>query len=191
MEKIVKKDNCYIKLKNYHADDSTIRSVLMVKPFSIVIMNKYVTDLKVISEMDNITDVLELKRHYSGRRYSLFPVNYKQGKLSVDTERKPTNEDFGVLVISRRDLRLKHPEYKLASKETIIGITKDLAVEYINEVNAILKGDYYDIEIGKDGDVQEMKLLFITNKKELKRYIMSNINFIDKEFDEILNELCE
>ena len=154
-------------------------------------MDKRDKKLQVFSERDNIDNVFELKRNYNGRQYSTFPLYIDNGVFMVDTERKPTNEDIGVIAISRKEMRLRHPEYKLMPLGEIMKIVKSRAVKYMEAVNTLVSRMYHEVEIKKNNEVQTLRMIPITDKEKLKKYILGNIKFMDKEFDEILDELCK
>lgn len=191
MEKTYKKGDCSVTLRQCYADDNKMKELIAYQPFNLIIMDKRDKKLQVFSERDNIDNIFELKRNYNGRQYSTFPLYIDNGIFMVDTERKPINEDIGVIAISRKEMRLKHPKYKLMPLGEIMKIVKGMALEYMEAVNTLVSRMYYDVEIKKNDEIQTLRMIPITDKEKLKKYILGNIKFMDKEFDEILDELCK
>lgn len=191
MEKVLKKGDCSITLRQCYADDDMVKKLIAYQPFNLVIMDKKNKSLSLFSEIDKISNIKELRHNYSGRQHFIFPLFIQDGRLNVDTEKTPDNDDLGEIIISKRALRLRHPEYKLMPFKDILTMAKNFAKEYAEICNVLLDREYYDIEIKKGNVVQTLNTVLITDKNKLRDYILWNIKFMDKEFDEILDELCK
>lgn len=145
----------------------------------VILDDKY----KQYGKANNITNLRDLKKEYRGQTYIYYPI-----KISEDLVCTYSSEDecCGYLMISKRDLKSKHPYFRLKNKYEVKDFADFIAEDELEKFNLLLRGSVYNCLLSVDNRIYAFDNLLSEKYEHVVSDVMNNLDFIDVELDKFL-----
>lgn len=183
-----KENNYTINIEKCYGLQNDAEKFMSATPFTIVIFDKSVRAYRPLSAADDITNIFDFRRHYSGKTFITFPITTDMGGLKVVSDEG--EGAIGVITISKRYIRAKFHELKIAKTQDVYDKALSMVKGFLfNSSKALLENYYYHVVIIHGEEKQDMGNIFANNLGSLREYIEMNVHATDPSLKKIIDSI--
>lgn len=136
----------------------------------------------------------ELKRRFKGQSHVTFGIIQtftESGSMKLEIASEGDNDYNALALVSKRDIRTKYPQLKLANKELVYDQAKRECIQYLNEYENILNGNIFSVEIldsYNDDKIGSIEIL-LSNKEDFVSKVLTILGNVGWRTENALMEL--